>query len=503
MELSELQQLLSDQDFVKLKTAVEMEKVTFVNMNGYVADKGASDVYTLGKLTKFRKQYYPQHHDVMDQVKRPDKQVQDGDKTTPVAVTRLPVSLQKLIVSRAAAFLCGNPIERVANAESQQEKDLLSVVEKTWDDNKLDYESKRLAKLMMSETECAELWYVEKADPSYWKNTVNANTTFSDDQGKTVNGPSPYRLRMKLLAHSLGDLLFPVFNSSNDLIAFGRSYMMYSGGKMIEHFDIYTDTVIYYSNALSGRLQYEKEEPNLIGKIPVIYYYQPFPEWHDVQHLIDRFEKSISNHGDTNDYFGSPMVVVEGEVTGFAKKGDQGKVLEIKNGGKASYLTWDQSPESVKLEQQNLRSLIHDMTDTPDISIEQMKAIGTFSGVALTLLFLPAHLKAADKEETFGKSIQRRLNFIKAAMAKINVQLEPGLSMTIKPKFEYYLPKDTQSLVNQLTEAVTGGIMSRETAIERNPLIEDAEQEKTRMEQEAGAPTALDDVMNGGGAGGA
>ena len=92
----------------------------------------------------------------------------------------------------------------------------------------------------------------------------------------------------------------------------------------------------------------------------------------------------------------------------------------MKNGADAKYLSWDQSPESIKLEGGTLKDLIHYMTGTPDISFENLKQIGPISGIALRLMFMDAHMHASDKEEIFGKGIQRRINFLKAALVKIN-----------------------------------------------------------------------------------
>lgn len=449
MELVTLQSLLGNYE--------ELQKQV-------VAEKTTADIATL------QKQYEPTAHDITDKAKRPDKIVTTDAGTSTVPVARLPVAFQKIIVKRAAAFLCGNPIELVATPATDLDKSLLAALKKTWEDNKLDYDSKALASLMMKETEVAELWYTEVVDPTYWI-------------GTSMEG-SGFRLRMKIIANEKGDGLYPVFNAAGDMIAFGRSYIIKVADKNEEHFDLYTDTqIILGIKGDSGWATTSVSNP--IGKIPVIYYSQPSAEWADVQELINRFEVAISNHADTVDYFGSPMVKVKGEVKGFAKKGEQGKVLELSEGADAEYLSWDQSPESVKLEFNTLRSLIFDLTDTPDISIEQMKALGTYSGIALKMLFLGAHLKAADKEETFGKSIQRRINYLKSALAVINLKLQPSLPLAIKPKFEYYLPNNDAEMIDMLAVA-TGSkpTISRKTAVARNPLVQDPETEIANLEEE-------------------
>ncbi len=472
MELEELKKLVTT-DFRKLKEQIVASRPPF-------------------NYGDIKKEYDPKLHSIHDKAIRPDKLVETDDGTTLEPVTRLSIPVQKKIVGLAAAFLCGNAIQLKSDPVSQVEKDLVLLVQKIWDDNKLDYDSMELAEIMMSETEVAELWYNEAADPIYWKDTPNEKIT-TEFEGKKV----AVRLRMKILANSKGDSLYPVFNKVGDMVAFARSYNLKEADIVNEYIEIYTNDNIYLATKRNSDTEWTvTTKDNLVRKIPVIYYSQPTTEWSDVQEMIGRKELLISNHGDSNDYFGSPMVFVEGDVEGFAKKGERGKVLIGKNGAKASYLTWDQAPESIKLEYNNLRSLIFDMTDTPDISIEQMKSLGTYSGIALKMLFMGAHLKASRKEGIFGKSIQRRINYIKSALAKLNMALEPALPLSIKPKFEYYLPKDDKETVDILTTATGGGsIMSKKTAVKRNPLVEDADAELETMKEESESTGALDENL--------
>lgn len=427
------------------------------------------------------KQLDVKEHDVMLLSKRPDKRkvVEETDEETGkssktesiVYVSRLPLSFQKLIVRRAAAFLCGNPIALSASPNGDPESKFLEVVKKVWDDNKLDYKSMELAKMMMAETQCAELWYSVEAEDGYW--------------GETINKGAKTKLRVKILAPSLKDYLYPVFDATGDMIAFGRGYRVKEGDKDVDHFDIYTDTQVIYGKK-DGEDWVVDPKPNVFGQIPVIYYTQPFPEWYDVDQLIKRLETVNSNAGDTNDYFASPIVAISGKVEGLSAKEDTGKVVELSDGAKMEYLTWDSAPEATKMEIENLERYIYTLTDTPNISFDEVKGLGTFSGIALKMLFLAAHLKAAEKEGIFGEGIQRRINFIKSALTKVNVKLEKVASMPIKPKFEYYLPQNEQEMIEILTMAAGSGksIMSQEAAVRQNPLVEDAQAEIDTMKAE-------------------
>lgn len=411
--------------------------------------------------SEYLKQYDPQQHKVKDPQIRKDKPVKTESGTSLVEVARLPVPFQKLIVDRAASFLIGEGVGLIADPNTDQEKILLQMLKKTWYDNKLDYKTREIARLWMSETECAEYWWFEE-DSELW-------------QGMGLpTGAGKAKMNTQVWAKSKGDLLCPVFDEFDKLKAFGRGYKV---GKK-EHFDLFTETELIYYRKDDNWTEIDRKE-NLLEKIPVIYYNRDIPEWHDAQDLIERFETLISNFADRNDYFGSPLIVVKGRVTGFAEKGEQGKMITAEQDAEIDYLTWDQAPESIKLEKDTLQELIFSVTQTPDISFQQMKGLGAnISGIALELMFLDAMLKALKHQEIFGEMMQRRINLLKKGMTLISTSLEKVSGVMIEPEFTFYMPRNLQEQINMLVTA-TGGraIMSRKTAVENNPFVVNSEAE--------------------------
>lgn len=438
---------------------------------------------------KDARQYHPEFHDIHDKTHRRDKIIM----TTPenpnerpeaskvVKVARLSLALQKKIVLMAAAFL-GIP-ETECTPANPLETDLLTIINQISDNNKLEYRFPEICEMVMSERHCAELWYLEDVDQAYWTNQpIDTNL----------------KLSMRLLANSKGDWLYPVFDEYENLIAFGRGYMTREAKDdqiyNVAHLDIYTADKLYYSKQLNNVWLFRNvagdwvddfiELDNPIGKIPVIYYWQKQVEWSDVQCLIERLETKISNHADTNDYFDSPIVFTKGTVNGFADKNDSGKLLQGENDAEVSYVTWDNAPASMEMEIKNLMYMIHSLTHTPDITFENLKGLGNLSGIALKLLFLDAHLKASRKEPIFAESLQRRYNWLKTAISIMDKKFVPALNMKLRPKFQYFMPEDTAAVIATLNTAVTGGILSTETAIDQNPLVTDPETEKGLIKTE-------------------
>lgn len=479
--------MTADQILEKIKTGITpatgLTNSLVTLIQEYCLVKDLQDIF---------KQYDPKAHAVTDPTRRKDKvkKMADGQsKTTPVSRMVLPV--QKKIVLTAAAFLGTPSIEATSVDDSSD--GFIDLINKIWDDNKLDWKFKQLAKRVMSEKHCAELWYTEKleAGDDYW-------------EGTAMRATAPFKFSVRLISPSSGDELLPVFDDFGKMVAFGRKYKtLDEEAKEIERFDIYTADTNYFSQR-NATGWVTTTEANYFKKIPVIYYYQPYVEWEDVQTEIERLETKINNHADTNDYFDSPIVFATGGVEGFPDKGEAGKLLEGDVGADVKYLTWDQAPESTRMEIENLIKFIYQYTSTPDISFESMKGLGVFSGIALKMLFLDAHLKAADKAEIFGEGLQRRINFMKAALLVADNSLKAVSKIKMSPKFEYFLPQDTEALVTNLI-AASGGkpIMSQETAVRNNPYVEDPDNE-LELIQGAGAgavdpETGLPITTEGGG----
>lgn len=434
-------------------------------------------------------QWNPKDHDVFNTDKRPDKATKKkvvdstGAETEVRAmepVTRIGIPFQRIIVQRAVGFLLGNPVKakRYIEDGDKQQIALADMIDITLEDNKAKYFDRKLARTVKSQCQAAELWYVVE-DPKFWQ------------KRKAVTGTIPtLKIRVTLLSPSTGDKLFPYFDETGDMVAFSREYILKDGEKKVTHLDTWTADLVIKRAQVDG-VWTEERTQNQLRKIPVIYYTQDEPDWATVQTMIDRYEKKISNFGDTNDYFGSPMVKVKGTIKSLPEKTTSGKVIQMDADSDASYMSWDQSPESEKLEFELLYKMIHAMTQTPTISFAEMQAIGgEMSGFAIKLLFADAHMKAENDIELFGEMYQRRLNLLKHILGAV---LKPDLqaavdALQVEPEFTPYLPKNVKETIETL--AIARGnkaLISRQTAMENNPMVGDIESELQRMQDDADA----------------
>lgn len=444
----------------------------------------------------FKKQIDPMQHDVMNPAIRKDKWVKadpaDPNKFEMVSVTegqeetqslrqekvaRIATALQKLIVKRDVSFIFGNPVELDCTPENDLQKKVLKALERIKYDVKEGSLNRKVARNLFSCTEVAEYWYpVESANSNYGFN-------------------SKYKLRCAIFSPLLGDTLYPYFDETGDMVAFSRLFTRQSGSKTVTYFETYTDEEHWmWMQGADGYVVVDGFPKSLIiGKIPIVFGNQDQTSWADVQNIIDRLEMLLSQFADTNIYHSSPKIVVKGELTGFAKKGEAGAILQLDgDNAEAKYLSWDSAPESVKLEIQTLLTLIYTITQTPDISFDSVKGIGNVSGVALKLMFMDAHLKVADHREVFDEYLQRRINIQKAYLGVMNKSLQAEAeNLMVTPEITPYIIRDEASEIKIWTEANGGNpVMSQKASFQKARMTSDPEADFEQYQAEQDATTA-------------
>lgn len=453
-------------------------------------------------VDSFRADLDPDLHKVMDKAVRPDKFVKvgydsnietddntinvnpDGVKTGTkiVKVERISLALQRLIVGRAVSFAFGNPLSVTADVESgSKEEEVFKAIKAVLRDAKTSSGDRKVARHLFSATEVAELWYpVEKETKAY-------------------GFDSSFKLRMSILSPLNGDTLYPYFDEWGDMVAFSREYIIeQNDNKKHYFFETWTADMHYKWESTMGTWSMMEGFPqvNPIGKIPIIYAHQEEVEWKVVQNLIERLEFLLSNFADTNDYHASPKIFITGQINGFAQKGESGAVIEGESGASASYLSWNQAPEAVRLEIETLLKMIYSLTQTPDISFDAVKGLSV-SGVSLKMLFMDAHLKVQDKAEIFDEYMQRRMSVIQSYLAIMNAKDSEFVSacrdLLVDVELVPYMIQDDATTVATLM-AATGqkAVMSQRTAVQNLGWVSDPDAEMKRIIEDNSMMSAYD-----------
>ena len=293
-------------------------------------------------------------------------------------------------------------------------------------------------------------------------------------------------IKSKIIATSFGDELRPMRDINKHMVSFGHGYTINTSTGTQEYFDIYTKYIIY--RCKKGSFGWDvKVENNIMEVIPVILYEQD-KEWKGTEPIADRIEYIVSTTADINDYFASPAVVADkATINNMPEKDAVGKLFISDNPDAVKYLTWDSMPESKKQEYATLKELLYSMTSTPDISFDNVKAMGNIpSGKALEFFFMDALFKAKNRRDDWAVYIDRDYKVVAAIIGNVtNIALkQQAKKLRVNKEFHDPLPEDVSAKLKDLRDAVDARIFSRESAVEKNPLVSDHKRELERLRKE-------------------
>lgn len=439
------------------------------------------------KVEEYKKEYYKHDRTIrQDQVGviQRDKQVGTGEKAKNVKAVRIPINFPKKIVTTATAFEVGKPVTLVASKESNLSK----LIDQIWKANRINAAVQKLITIKKTETQSAIQFYIVDSEPTSRFNKVIKFFGLGDQKKE---------IKAKVLDNTAGKMT-PYFDGNGDMIAFMWEYAIQDGDKTINNVQIWDIKNVHNLNDKLGSMAYAEQGvlPHGFDRIPIVYTSQEEPEWFDVKELIDRMETSLSKLGGSNDYSAYPLLMLFGKVEGMPDKDDDGKVLQfpmLKDddgkyvNGKAEFLTASNATESIKLELENLKGFIYSISQTPDLSFDNVKGLGTVSGVALKLLFLDAMIKAMSNEGENRTMIERIINIIMSG-----VSLTTNTKMATEAASLYYdiifnsiIPDDLQTASGIITSLRTAGLLSKETAIKLLDLVEDPAAELELINAEA------------------
>ena len=162
------------------------------------------------------KQYHVDTHDVFDKAVRPMRKIsrdtgrKDGNgepirQDVWIDVVRVGIPWQQIITERRIGFMLSDPVKTDAiwDTESDKEKQLVKLVERIQNDNKMDYKNKEILRRKLTEMEVAVIWYyVDLGEGVKPRCEVNLDVSFMSGTGcannvhyRTFHGGEPYDSR--------------------------------------------------------------------------------------------------------------------------------------------------------------------------------------------------------------------------------------------------------------------------------------------------------------------
>ncbi|WP_448607168.1 phage portal protein [Paenimyroides ceti] len=391
-----------------------------------------------------------------------------GGKT--IDKVQLKVPFQNRIVENEVAFEIGEAPSLIPDKQNE----FFDLIYKTWRKNRLHQKLVNALKQKKSVLESCIIFYIDAEESTgNWINRLFKN------QKKVV----------KSKLNTLKDgKMYPVFNDQKDMIYFAWRFNSEVNLNIIDNIWIYDKTNVYVITNENGTYQLKDTKPHGFSRIPVVYLSQEEPSWKRVESLIDRYEVALSKLGESNDYTSHPLLLTYGEIQSLPDKSDEGKHINFPIKmlgddektpvhGDAKFLTADNSAETSKLELQTIRELIYSMSSTIDASLENLKGLGDISGKALQILFQNPIIKAKMNEGDNRTMIERCLNIIADGIKKSiapNIQTD---DLLIDIQFNSILPTDLKEAIENAVSAVSGGVMSRKTAVNYLDMTDDAKKE--------------------------
>lgn len=391
-------------------------------------------------------------------------------------VNKIPVPFQRKVVQTASSFLFGAPVSLSLDLKSTA-SDQFNILRDHWKDLRLDMHLLQACEKAKSETVSAILLRVIK------------------DGKQGEEEAQDLKLKASMLSSKNGTL-YPGFNEYNDLVVFGYEFTgTDEEGNDVTYLDMYFDENVVRVFIDGTDYKEVSNLPHFFKRIPVVVFQQDEPEWEWVKALIDRYEMNLNKFADTNDYFASPFFKAKGDVNFELERDNTGQifklnVFETDHGNIISsdldVVSWDSAPEAVKAELEIIKGLIYDMTDTPDLSFDNVKGLGNISGVALELMFLAPMIKAKFTEGIYRTGVSRLINILRAGMVHAMSEAQESFFLErIDVAFNSILPKNIVEIVSMLSEGtMSKPIMSQETALKRNPLVDNVAEEIVRLRKE-------------------
>lgn len=448
----------------------------------------------------------PDRHDVMDTEKRPDAVVkvkEEGvdrngrtlpaeyaqDKINPT--NRIPLPLEQDIVNIHTAWTVGNDPTVECEPNDDQEKGLLQLVNSVCRKNKMRYNNKRIVRSWLSEQEVAEYWYTVE-DTSFWNKALGKIKRLVG--GKIT---PKYKLRCAIWSPFRGDKLYPFFDDKGDYVALSREYTVTDpDGTETTHFMTVTKDKVY-NWKMGATWEAGKIFKHGFSKNPTIYSYREDSLCHNIKPIRVRLEQLMSNFADCIDRHFFPYLILEGDIKGTPQKSGKNRVIKITNGGKVYYLNWDQASDAVRLEMETLWTKAYQLTNTPQLSLEALKGLGSVpSGKAFQFLFMGTNLAVDNHAEVIGEHIQRRYNFLASAIGSLNADyLKASQTIDIETKIQPFSIDDIAEKIRNASDACGKPIASLRTGVLMAGLVSDVDDEIQKIEEEQ-ATAALNDLVD-------
>lgn len=405
----------------------------------------------------------------------PVKSSEDGQRDVPAKIS---YPAEKIAVRRMVQMAFSIPVKRVYATTNEEEKAFAEAIEKVYDSVRIDGVNMKRMKAYFASCEMATVWYV--TDNGGEKHERYGFPTSAKIRCRSFS-PMPKKMSQIYQADT-----YPLYDDSGDMVALSFRYSVSINGHDVEKFDSLTAHGTYYwTNGENGWVVDERE--NVTGKILASYISRPSALYDGIQDFRNEIEFSNSRNSDVIKKNSSPIIVVSGELVGAPPTNGRGReAYQVKNGGNVSLLNPAMSSDQVKTHINTQKEFISEVTQLPDLSIENIKNLGAISGEARKTLLTDAHLKVGEESHDIIWFLDREFSVIKSILASINPKWS-GLvnKVTCKHIITPFIQNDQTAQTDRLAKRVDSRLLSRRSALEQFDDVSNIDEEMKRIQEES------------------
>ena len=436
---------------------------------------------------KFLKELDPMCHNVIFDQNVPTICVKLDDGTVrEVGFVNTPIGLQERIASKNTLSLCGNHtvFTQIDKEPTDKQKENFSVLKQYWDSRNQDGMRTKMVYTQYTQGDAALLYY------------------FNEKK----------EIKCRLLCYSDGYVLIPHNDENGDRLL---ESVYYVGDDGVEYIDSYDDTYMYrMSNKPTGDAEGNtwQSEPRVahgFSEIPIVSK-RGDVAWNNVEPLIEAFEILYNIIMVIEKRHGWGILYVKGKFKTEAQQIAGSIILNdsSRDGkGSAEFKTPD-DPSGYWQMLDRLFKMIQIGSSTTFILPDDINISGQTSALAIKLAEALDLEKATLGVIDWQNVIDKMCRLFKEGLAKelVNKGINPTAitdfeDLNINARMKVWQPFDDISYNQMLLQMAQGGILSTQTAIEKNTISVPDEQKRMDEQAEKAKQDVIDKMLvnNGNG----
>jgi len=249
------------------------------------------------------------------------------------------------------------------------------------------------------------------------------------------------------------------------------------------------ETATYLSDSSFASFQLLDLKPNFYGQVPITVFKLNDEEesiFDKVMTLQDAYNTLLSNEVDDFQAFVMAYLTLEGvedidEDSLHLMRSN--RVLQLPEGGKASFLTKNISDTQIENMLKNISDTIREISACPNFADD---SFGTSSGIAIRYKLLNFENRAGAIEKQMTKALQRRIELLTSIMS---LTLGESAWRDIQIIFTRNLPVDYQDITSMISQL--RGLVSDKTLISLLPFVQDVDAEMEAIEEQNAAKQSI------------